>query len=112
MEVLKDKDVVVVYEVPAAHQSAQTRRRMSFPFDKASSPVVGVKSDLPFFVIHRYHKYGPLPAPSACACVMCRVCVCGTHLTCVRALFFITGSARRMTWERTSSASPSPCPPT
>lgn len=56
VEVLKDKDVVVVYEVPAAHQSAQTRRRMSFPFDKASSPVVGAKSDLPFFVIHRYHK--------------------------------------------------------
>lgn len=79
MEVLKDKDVVVVYEVPAAHQSAQTRRRMSFPFDKASSPVVGAKSDLPFFVIHRYHKYGPLPAPLRVR-VSCVVCACAAHI--------------------------------
>jgi hypothetical protein len=57
VEVLKDKDVVVVYEVPAAHLSAQARRRMSFPFDKTSSPVVGAKSDLPLFVISRYNKY-------------------------------------------------------
>jgi hypothetical protein len=92
VEVLKDKDVVVVYEVPAAHQSAQTRRRMSFPFDKASSPVVGAKSDLPFFVIHRYHKYGPLLllAPSVCArvrwCVRVRVRCRHTPDACARSL--------------------------
>jgi hypothetical protein len=56
VEVLKDKDVVVVYEVPAAPLSLQSRRRMSFPTDKATSPTVGAKSDLPHFVINRYHK--------------------------------------------------------
>lgn len=52
LDVLKDGDEVIIYEVPTLQQARL--RRLSFPLDKTS--LTAASAELPNFAIHRYHE--------------------------------------------------------